>query len=123
MIGRLRDESSSQTNQKAYCDEEVSKLTEKEDLKADTGVHPSKLETAMFRSTTLNAEISALQSELDALSKLPLQMDTMRADDGHISAKVKADLTGEITAAGKFHTRLSCEVFNRTSELTLSLTI
>ena len=29
-------------------------------------------------------------------------MDTMRADEGHISAKAKADLTGEITA-GKFH--------------------
>ena len=103
LISRLRDESSSQGNQKAYCDEEMSKLTEKEDLKADTGMHSSKLETAMFRSTTLNGEISALQSELDALSKWPLQMDTMRADEGHISAKAKADLTGEITAAGKVH--------------------
>ena len=30
-------------------------------------------------------------------------MDIMRADEGHISAKANADLTGEITAAGKFH--------------------
>ena len=74
LISRLRDESSSQANQKAYCDEEMSKLTDKKDLKADSSMHSSKLETAMFRSTTLNGEISALQSELDALSKWPLQM-------------------------------------------------
>ena len=30
-------------------------------------------------------------------------MDTVRADEGHISAKAKADFTGEITAAEKFH--------------------
>ena len=37
LINRLWDESSSQANKKAYCDEEMSKFTEKEDLKADTG--------------------------------------------------------------------------------------
>ena len=35
--------------------------------------------------------------------KMTLRMDTVRADEGHISAKSKADLTGEITAAEKFH--------------------
>ena len=40
----------------------------------------------------LDGELSPLQSELDALLKRQLQMDTMRADERQISAKAKADL-------------------------------
>ena len=97
---RLQAEVPSEVRDTSYRDEETSKATEKkENLDVDTAKHSS---TLVSRSFTLDGEISTLQSELDALSKWPLQMDTMRADEGHISAKAKADLTGEITA-GKFH--------------------
>ena len=47
----------------------------------DIAKHSSPIEQAMSRSTTLKGEILALQSELDALSKWPLQIDTMLADE------------------------------------------
>ena len=63
LINRLQAEASSETNQKSYCDEEMSKATEKkEDLKADVAKHSSKLEAAVARSIVLDGEISALQS-------------------------------------------------------------
>ena len=62
LISRLQAEASSETNQKSYCDEEMSKATEKkEDLEADVAKHSSKLEAAVARSIDLDDEISALQ--------------------------------------------------------------
>ena len=118
---RLQAEVSSEVRDTSSRDEETSKATEKkENLDADTAKHSS---TLVSRSSTLHGEISTLQSELDALSKWPLQMDTMRADEGHISAKANADLTGERSLLGNFTTKLSCDVLYRTSELSFSLTI
>ena len=77
LISRLQDESSTEANQKAYCDEETSKATEKEEnLEDDIAKRSSKLETAV-------------QSEL---FKKQLQTDTMLADERQIFAKSKADL-------------------------------
>ena len=64
LISRLQAEASYEANQKSYCDEDMSKATEKkEDLEADVARHSSKLEAAVARSIVLNGEISALQSE------------------------------------------------------------
>ena len=67
-------------------------------LEADIVKHSSKLET-VSRSTILVGEISALQSELGALSKRLLQMDTMRSDERQIFAKAKADLEQGVAGA------------------------
>ena len=102
LISRLQAEASSEASHKAYCDEETSKANEKkEDLEAQIAKHSSKLETAVSRSTILDGEISALQSELGALSKRQLQMDTMRADERQIFAKAKADLEQGIAGVQK----------------------
>ena len=50
----------------------------KEDLQADVAKHSSKL------TQPLDGEISALQSELGALSKTQFQMDTTRALEGNL---------------------------------------
>merc|ERR1712064_21522 len=102
LINRLQAEASSESSHKSYCDEETSKANEKkEDLEAEIAKHSSKLETAVSRSTILDGEISALQSELGALSKRQLQMDTMRADERQIFAKAKADLEQGIAGVQK----------------------
>ena len=54
---------------------------QKKALENDIAKHSSPFEQAISRSTTLKGEILALQSELDALSKWPPQIDTMRADE------------------------------------------
>ena len=62
LISRLQAEASSETNQKSYCYEEMSKATEKrEDLEADVAKHSSKLEAAVARSIDLDGEISTQQ--------------------------------------------------------------
>ena len=48
---------------------------------------------AADRSTILDEEISTLLSELCALTKRQLQLDTMRADEGTISPQAKSTLT------------------------------
>ena len=48
---------------------------------------------AADRSTILDEEISTLLSELCALTKRQLQLDTMRADEGTISPRAKSTLT------------------------------
>ena len=60
LISRLQAEASSETNQKSYCSEEMSKATEKrEDLEADVAKHSSRLEAAVARSIELDGEILA----------------------------------------------------------------
>ena len=94
LISRLQRETSSET----------SKSTEKKDLEADTGKLSSKFE-----------EILTLQLEL--------LMDTMRADEGQIFAKAKADPQERSLLLGKQITRLLCEVLCRISDPTPSLMV
>ena len=101
LINRLQAEASSQTNQKSYFDEEMSKATEKEDLEADVAKHSSKLEAAVARPIVLDGEISALQSELGVLSNRQLHMDIMCAVERYILAKVKADFEQGISGVQK----------------------
>ena len=76
-ITELTNRFSEETSSEATCyDEETSKATKKENLYADTAKHSS---TLVSRST-LDCEISTLQSELSALSNRQLHTDTMRAD-------------------------------------------
>ena len=52
LISRVQAEASSEKNQKSYCDEEMSKITEKrEDLEADVTKHSSKFEAAVSGSS------------------------------------------------------------------------
>ena len=98
----MQAEASSEWSHKSYCDEEMSKATEKEeDLEADVAKHSSKLEAAVARSTILDGETSALQLELGVLSNRQLQMDIMCLVERHILAKVKADLEQSISGAQK----------------------
>ena len=100
LISPLQDESLFEASQKAWCNEEISNATGKrEDLEADTAKCSSSLETS--RSSVLDGEISALQSELGVLSDRQLQMDIMCAVERYILAKVKADLEQGISGLQK----------------------
>ena len=93
-IPRLRivekiDETQSSMLAKRVITEVISQL-EEEDLDADTAKHSFKLETVV--SHTLDGEIPMLQSEFDALSKRQLHVDTVRAGEQDVFAKVNADL-------------------------------
>ena len=92
----------SQASQKACCKEETSNATEKrDDLEADTAKCSSSLETAVSRTSVLDSEISAPQSELGILSNRQLQMDTTCAVERYILAKVKADVEQGISGVQK----------------------
>ena len=61
LINRLQAEASSEATHKSYCDEEMSKTTEKkQDLESDVAKHSSRLEAAVSKSNILEGEIAAL---------------------------------------------------------------
>eukprot|EP00450_Noctiluca_scintillans_P002421 CAMPEP_0194482150 /NCGR_PEP_ID=MMETSP0253-20130528/4235_1 /TAXON_ID=2966 /ORGANISM="Noctiluca scintillans" /LENGTH=688 /DNA_ID=CAMNT_0039321673 /DNA_START=47 /DNA_END=2116 /DNA_ORIENTATION=+ len=102
LITRLQAESSSETSHKSYCDEEMAKSAEKkEDLEAEFAKHSSKLEAAVAKSNTLDAEVSELQADLGALSSQQLKMDMMRADERKIFGTAKEDLEQGIAGIQK----------------------
>ena len=74
---------------------------EKEDPEAVVSKHSSKVETAVPRYTTLDGEISTLQSELGVLSQRQMQLGTMRPDERKIFERVKADLEQGVSGAQK----------------------
>ena len=71
----------------------ASNPTQKDDLVEVIAKHTSKLEAAAARSiVSFDDEVSAFQWELGAASKRQLQNGIIRAVEGHIFAKAKADL-------------------------------
>ena len=74
LISRVEAEASSETNQKSYCDEEMSKATEKrQDLEADVTKHSSKLEAAVARSVDLMKEVPVVMQQ-----QMPVQRQVPR---------------------------------------------
>ena len=64
LISRVQAEASSETNQKSYCDEEMSKITEKrEDLEADVTKHSSKHEATVARSIDLMKDVPVVMQQ------------------------------------------------------------
>ena len=111
LISRLHDESLSQASQKAWCNEETSNATGKREyLKADTAKCSSSHETAVSKSSVVDGEISALQSELGILSNRQLQMDIM-------CAKVKADVEQDISGVQKALETLRHHSMNSTNRV------
>ena len=74
LISRVEAEASSETNQKSYCDEEMSKATEKrQDLEADVTKHSSKLEAAVARFVDLMKEVPVVMQQ-----QMPVQRQVPR---------------------------------------------
>jgi len=93
MISKLETEAKSETSEKAYCDEELSKSTaKKEELNNEIAKLGSKMDRAAAASAELKSEVKELQAELAKLAKSQAEMDTMRREQKGEYVKAKKDL-------------------------------
>jgi len=93
MIEKLEAQASAEATEKAYCDEQIAKTTEKKgELEDDIAKLTSKIDVAAANSARLKEEVAELQAELAALAKLQAEMDKNRQDGRAAFAQAKADL-------------------------------
>jgi hypothetical protein len=93
MITKLEDQMGAEAQEKAYCDEEMSKTeAKKSDLEAVSAKLTNKIDKSSARSAELKEQVTVLQEELAALAKESETMDKVRAEDHATYVQVKADL-------------------------------
>mmetsp|Transcript_2674 Transcript_2674/g.6274 ORF Transcript_2674/g.6274 Transcript_2674/m.6274 type:complete len:690 (+) Transcript_2674:95-2164(+) len=93
LISKLEAEASSEASEKAYCDEEMAKTSEKKgELEDDVSKLTAKIDQASAQSIALKADVKELQAELAALAKQQAQMDKIRQDERAAFVVAKADL-------------------------------
>jgi len=93
MLAKLVAEQSAEADEKAYCDEEMSKTkAKKSELDDETDGLKAKIDEAASASAQLKEEVKDLQSQLAELHKSQATIGTARAD-GHAAFLIaKADL-------------------------------
>jgi len=93
MISKLEAEAQSEATEKAYCDEETAKSTEKKaELDADIAKLTTKIDQAASRSTALKGEVKELQSELATTAKEQADATKWRQDSHAAYVEAKKDL-------------------------------
>ncbi len=70
MVGRLEKEMEGEATEKAYCDEQMPKTSEKKwELDDEVAKMTETIDTAVAKSAELKEQVAALQNELPALAK------------------------------------------------------
>merc|ERR1719229_1128482 len=93
MISKLEAEASSEADEKAYCDEQMSKTeAKKEELEGDDAKLAAKIDSSSAKSAGLKEDVKELQAELAALAKSQAEMDKTRTDEHAAYATAKEEL-------------------------------
>jgi len=93
MILKLEKGMTEEADEKAYCDEQMSKTaTKKGELEDDIAKMTAKIDTAASKSAQLQEEVKGLQSELAALAKEQAELDKIRQASHANYEEAKADL-------------------------------
>jgi chromosome segregation ATPase len=94
LIARLEKEAAAAAEEKAYCDDQMSKTEEKKsELEEDLAKLVANMDKAAATSEKLKGEVKVLQEELANLANLQLEMDKVRADEKAAYDKAVAELT------------------------------
>jgi len=93
MITQLEAEAAAEAQEKAYCDEQLSKTkAKKEELDDDLAKLTVKIDQATSKSAKLKEEVQELESELAALTKLQAEMDKIRQETHADFVKARDEL-------------------------------
>jgi len=93
MITKLEDQMGAEAQEKAYCDEEMSKTeAKKADLEGTVSKLTNHIDKDSARSAQLKEEVAVLQQELAALAKEQATMDAMREEAHALFVEEKATL-------------------------------
>jgi len=94
MLSKLQNEAESESSEKKYCDEEMSKTKEKKgELGDDIEKATSRIDKAAARSAELKEDVSELQSGLANLVKSQGEMNGIRREENADYKKSKAELS------------------------------
>lgn len=93
MVAKLEGEASEEAQEKAYCDDELSKTeTKKGELESESDGLKAKIDEDASASTELKEQVKNAQADLATLAELQNGMDKARQDAHAAYAKAKADL-------------------------------
>merc|ERR1719436_318242 len=93
LISKLEKEKETDASEKAYCDEQMSKTSEKKgELEYDVEKLSTKIDQSSAKSASLKQEVKELQAELAALAKSQADIDEIRAASHADYVAAKADL-------------------------------
>jgi hypothetical protein len=93
MISKLESQMGAEAQEKAYCDEEMSKTeAKKSDLETTVTKLTNKIDKSSARSAQLKEEVTVLQEELANLAKEQETMDKTRQDAHAVYVEEKAAL-------------------------------
>jgi hypothetical protein len=93
MITKLEDQMGAEAQEKAYCDEEMSKTeAKKSDLETTSKKLTNKIDTSSAKSAQLKEEVATLQEELASLAKEQENMDKTRQEAHAVYVEEKAVL-------------------------------
>merc|ERR1719265_419896 len=102
MITKLEQEAAAEADEKAYCDEEMSKTEAKKgELDSVVAKLRTKINQDSARSRELKAEVKELQASLAALASEQAEMDKMRQEAHADYLKAKEDLSLGLAGVGK----------------------
>lgn len=93
MITKLEKEADSESNEKAFCDEEMAKTkAKKEELDFAISKLTAKIDKAAAKSASLKEDVKTLQAELAKIAKSQGEMDKIRRETHANFVKAKEDL-------------------------------
>jgi len=102
MISKLEEQMGSEAQEKAYCDEEMSKTeAKKADLEATVDKLTNHIDKSSARSAELKEQVTVLQEELAALAKEQATMDKVRQEGHATFVEGKAVLDKGLTGIRK----------------------
>jgi len=102
MISKLEKEAESEASEKAYCDEELAKTSDKKgELEGVVTKLTSKIDLAAAKSAELKSEVKVLSAELATLAKEQAEMDGIRGEEQAAYSKAKSELEAGIAGVQK----------------------
>jgi len=102
MIVKLEKEAQAAAEEKAYCDEQMSKTeAKKSELEDDISKLTSSIDTKSAKSAKLKEEVKELQEALAAMAKEQEEMDKVREKQNTAYKSAKADLELGLKGVGK----------------------
>merc|ERR1712085_157822 len=102
MIGKLEKEADADAEEKAWCDEQMSKTAaKKSDLEDDLDKASARIDAADAKSAKLGEELQVLAGELSALKKEQAELDKIRAEEKADYDVAKSDLEAGLTGVRK----------------------
>merc|ERR1711935_1171951 len=102
MIGKLEKEADADAEEKAWCDEQMSKTAaKKSDLEDDLEKASARIDAADAKSAKLGEELQVMGGELSALKKEQAELDKIRAEEKADYEVAKSDLEAGLTGVRK----------------------